>query len=321
MAITHAKVSAKTDSSDSSLVLPTDWNAAHVGTADPTNHASNHTDGTDDIQDATAAQKGVATAAQITKLDGIAAGADVTGSNPPQAHKDSHDPQDGGDPLDTANAAEIAGVQAAGTGTSHSLARADHAHQIQHAITDNHLVTVDGSPNSTEIAVWTASGLDGKTYAELHALLFSVDIPEDIAVTLDDALSADGKYCVTMALDGTAGEEVDFGEVVYFKAGDSKWWLAKGDAEATTSPMTGLVITAGTSSAEDPIKVALMGEVRADAAFPALTVGAPVFISAATGGIVTTTELTTGQYQKAIGWAKDANTVVLTGNPDWVKVG
>lgn len=44
----------------------------------PDNHASNHTDGTDDIQDATAAQKGLATAAQITKLDGIEALADVT---------------------------------------------------------------------------------------------------------------------------------------------------------------------------------------------------------------------------------------------------
>lgn len=38
-------------------------------------HASNHTDGTDDIQDATAAQKGLATATQITKLDGIESGA------------------------------------------------------------------------------------------------------------------------------------------------------------------------------------------------------------------------------------------------------
>jgi len=35
------------------------------------NHASNHTDGTDDIQDGTAAQKGLVTATQITKLDGI----------------------------------------------------------------------------------------------------------------------------------------------------------------------------------------------------------------------------------------------------------
>lgn len=41
-------------------------------------HASDHTDGTDDIQNATAAQKGVATAAQITKLDAIEAAADVT---------------------------------------------------------------------------------------------------------------------------------------------------------------------------------------------------------------------------------------------------
>ena len=40
-----------------------------------TSHASNHTDGTDDIQDATSGQKGLATAVQITKLDGIEAGA------------------------------------------------------------------------------------------------------------------------------------------------------------------------------------------------------------------------------------------------------
>lgn len=56
----------------------------------PTAHAATHTNGTDDIQDATAAQKGLATSTQITKLDGIAAGADVTGSNPPQAHAASH---------------------------------------------------------------------------------------------------------------------------------------------------------------------------------------------------------------------------------------
>jgi len=45
---------------------------------DPTAHAAEHTDGTDDIQDATAGQKGLATATQITKLDGIEALADVT---------------------------------------------------------------------------------------------------------------------------------------------------------------------------------------------------------------------------------------------------
>ena len=44
----------------------------------PKAHASDHTDGTDDIQNATAAQKGLATAVQITKLNGIEALADVT---------------------------------------------------------------------------------------------------------------------------------------------------------------------------------------------------------------------------------------------------
>ncbi|KKM18048.1 hypothetical protein LCGC14_1669620, partial [marine sediment metagenome] len=52
----------------------------------------------------------------LTSLN-VADGADVTGSNAPQAHKDSHDPNDGGDALDTANAAEISVVVGAGTGT------------------------------------------------------------------------------------------------------------------------------------------------------------------------------------------------------------
>jgi hypothetical protein len=44
----------------------------------PTAHAASHVNGTDDIQSATASQKGLATATQITKLDGIEALADVT---------------------------------------------------------------------------------------------------------------------------------------------------------------------------------------------------------------------------------------------------
>lgn len=54
-----------------------DYKIAALETS-PVNHASNHTDGTDDIQNATAGQKGLATAVQITKLDGIEEAADVT---------------------------------------------------------------------------------------------------------------------------------------------------------------------------------------------------------------------------------------------------
>lgn len=38
MALTHAKVSAAADGPDPSLIRPGDWNADHVGTADPTVH-------------------------------------------------------------------------------------------------------------------------------------------------------------------------------------------------------------------------------------------------------------------------------------------
>lgn len=47
----------------------------------PANHGSTHTDGTDDIQNATASQKGLATATQITKLDAIEALAEVNDRN------------------------------------------------------------------------------------------------------------------------------------------------------------------------------------------------------------------------------------------------
>jgi len=142
---------------------------------------------------------------------------------------------------------------------------------------------------------------------------------ENKGITLDAALSADGKYSGIMLKTGTAGTNLAFGQAVYFAVADSKWELAKGDAEATVAPMTGIVVVAGNENAA--VTVMIIGEVRADAQFPALTVGAPVFISAATGGAVTTTELTTGQYQKAIGWATTADSIMVTGNPDWVKVG
>lgn len=96
----------------------------------------------------------------------------------PKVHKDLHDPEDGSDPLDAAAPAELVGVQASGEGSAHELARADHAHQIQHSIADNHIVTMDdaGPAQSTEVAVFTASGLAGETPATLAARMALDDI-------------------------------------------------------------------------------------------------------------------------------------------------
>lgn len=79
-------VTSATDLSDTpgtitanrALVGNSGGTAYEASDADPDAHAARHADGSDDIQNATASQKGLATAAQITKLDGIEASADVT---------------------------------------------------------------------------------------------------------------------------------------------------------------------------------------------------------------------------------------------------
>jgi hypothetical protein len=84
------------------------------------------------------------------------------------AHKDTHDPQDGADALDTAAPVELASVQAAAVGTSHSFARSDHQHQIQHSIADNHLVTIDDADAvDNDYAKFTANGLEGRSFSEV----------------------------------------------------------------------------------------------------------------------------------------------------------
>ena len=101
---------------------------------------------------------------------------DVNGKLTLGAHKNNHDPEDGSDALDTAGPSALLEVQAQATGTSHSLARADHAHAIVHDITDNSLVTVDGTPTDTEVAIWNAGGVDGETPASLAGRMALDDI-------------------------------------------------------------------------------------------------------------------------------------------------
>lgn len=79
-------------------------------TIDVSAHAGRHVDGSDDIQDATGAQKGVATAAQITKLDAIeaAATADQTGAE----IKTAYEGEANTNAFDDAAVAKLSGIAA-----------------------------------------------------------------------------------------------------------------------------------------------------------------------------------------------------------------
>lgn len=105
------------------------------------------------------------------------------------AHKDSHDPEDGGDPLDCAAAGEIVGVAAAAEGSAHSFARSDHTHQIQESMADDHIVTVNAADVAeNDIARFSSTGgLNGMTYAELAAAMALDDIGvPDAAVDMNE---------------------------------------------------------------------------------------------------------------------------------------
>jgi len=133
----------------------------------------------------------------------------------PSAHKDTHDPNDGSDPVDTSAAAEISIVKAAGTGTSHDLARADHVHAINHAITDNHIATYDGTQNSGETVRMTANGLESRTDAEMKTQLgYMTDLAGDVPITRELVAGASlvaGNWCYM----GTGGKMLKTNATAY----------------------------------------------------------------------------------------------------------
>lgn len=160
-----------------------------------------------------------ATVAEILTLLGVTAGADVTGSNPPQAHHDLHDPADGSDALDCAAPSALLEVQAAGEGSAHEFARADHVHAIVHDITDNSIVTIDGTPAATEVAIWTADGLNGETPASLAARMALDDIGVPDAAVDFDLQEATDLVVMTVANEaGLPGANVAVGQLCWATA-------------------------------------------------------------------------------------------------------
>lgn len=187
------------------------------------------------------------------------------------------------------------------------------------AITDNAVLTVDQADAADdEFARFTASGLESLSVAEAITALLGAALPENVAIILDPALSADGKYSgITEA--GTAGATLAFGDLVYLAVADSRWELAKADAIATSIHKIGICVLAAAGDG-NATTILLIGKVRADTAFPALTVSAPVYISAGTAGDITSTipAKSTGHVVRVIGQANTADELWFNPDNDWV---
>jgi len=145
----------------------------------------------------------------------------------------------------------------------------------------------------------------------------NIVLGENTSIDLDPAGSADGKYsgiCIT----GTAGATLAFGDLIYLDgvAANNRWELTDADASATGGPvLIGMCVlaAAGDGSAT---KILLQGQIRADAKFPALTIGSPVYLGETAGAIQTAIPTGADNVIRVVGFALTADEIYFNPSQD-----
>ena len=145
----------------------------------------------------------------------------------------------------------------------------------------------------------------------------NITFGENTSLIHDPALSADGKYCRIVRA-GTAGAALAFGDLIYLAAADSRWELADASAASTSGDvLLGMCVLAANADA-DPTTVLLQGFIRADTAFPALTISAPAYVSETAGDIVTAQPTTTDAVIRRVGFAWTADELYFNPSNDYI---
>lgn len=189
----------------------------------------------------------------------------------------------------------------------------------------------------TATATTTIVGISG-TIAEFNTACSDADfattgantfagrqtLGENADIALDAALSADGKYTGIVQA-GTAAVALAFGELCYKVTATGKWNKASGAAAGVGTVVAtgqlGLCVLAASGDAE-PTVMLMYGNCRADSLFDTFTVGAPLYMSAATAGKIVdaaptgTTDFTV----REVGRAEDANTIFFNPSNDYVTI-
>jgi hypothetical protein len=210
---------------------------------------------------------------------------------------------------------EIAGVVAAGAGTGNTFSRGDHVHAINHAITDNHLLTVDGTLEDNDFAYATANGIEGKTATESLTLLLANTLAENDTIKLEELLSADGKFS-GIECNGVMGTNVVFGDLLYLNNDDGRWELADADAATTCSSQLAVAMESGADG--DTKRILLYGYIREDD-WNWATVGAPLFVHTTDGDFVEAAPSGAGDIIRVAGYVKDANSIFFNPSGVWVE--
>tara|TARA_Y100000034_G_scaffold42092_1_gene51659 strand:- start:682 stop:1989 length:1308 start_codon:yes stop_codon:yes gene_type:complete len=181
--------------------------------------------------------------------------------------------------------------------------------------------TIDGVTITSPALSGTTTGtftVGGTVTINAFTLGGTLSLAENAPIALDSALSADGKYS-GITEGGTAGAALAFGDLVYFAVADSRWELADADAAATSFAKLGVVVLAAAGDG-NATTVLLWGKVRADTAFPTLTIGAPVHIGTTAGDIQVAAPTGSGDIVRIIGYGNTANELYFCPDNTYVEL-
>lgn len=168
------------------------------------------------------------------------------------------------------------------------------------AITDT-LVTLTASQTLTNKTL-TAPAIGGT------ALL-----AEGGSIGFDPAGSADGAYSgITMT--AISGYSQAFGDLVYLSSVDSRWEACDADAATTSDRMLAMVVVTGTDG--NACTLLLQGTIRADAKFPALTIGSAVYAGEAPGEIQVAIPTGADCVIRRVGYALTADSIYFNPSMD-----
>ena len=147
----------------------------------------------------------------------------------------------------------------------------------------------------------------------------ALTLEENASIDHDPSLSADGKY-TGLAITGTAGATLAFGDLVTLDKDDSRWELVDiSAAAAATGDARGIIGMCVLAAAGDgsATKILLNGVIRADTNFPTVTIGAAVYAST-TGDIVVAQPTTADYVIRLVGYGLTADSIYFNPENDWI---
>lgn len=218
--------------------------------------------------------------------------------------------------LDVDGTARVTTLNIAGTDVTSSAAELNALDGITSTVTELNYTDGVTSAIQTQLdAKSTASKTETLTNKSLGAGV--LQLAEGASIALDSALSADGTYSgITRA--GTAGTTLAFGDLVYLQASDSRWELADADAASTAGDvLLGMCVLAAASDGS-ATTILLLGNIRADAAFPTLTIGAQAYVSTTAGDIQVAQPSGTDDVIRVVGFALTADELYFNPSQDYI---